>query len=385
VTIEVRPSEFDSRVSKTRARMKQTGVDALFIYSDEYHPGYSMYYTNFRTINCVEESAHALFLPLEGEIHAFVGNLNRFAARRFSWVKNAQSIYEMRNVLPALVQELPFPIRRVGVVGEELFPISHFREMEQSLSGITLVEASEIVKMERLRKSPNELAVIREAGELADDSIRAALEEVAIGKTEVELSAIGEYITRSRGGDIGSAYLVVSGPHTDLPTWRPSDRKIERGDYVWFDFNPSVAGYCSDTGMTIAMDGAGEEQIKVLNFAYETNERMVDYIRPGMTGGELFRETLRITTEAGLSQYFLPYTKGMRAIGHGVGLEVVEYPDLGPNSDFVFEPDMVFGIKYDLHGLPFGGVRVEPTVIITEHGAESINDLNGLRRVYKAF
>ena len=46
MTIEVRPSEFDSRVSKTRARMKQTGVDALFIYSDEYHPGYSMYYTN---------------------------------------------------------------------------------------------------------------------------------------------------------------------------------------------------------------------------------------------------------------------------------------------------------------------------------------------------
>jgi Xaa-Pro aminopeptidase len=132
--------------------------------------------------------------------------------------------------------------------------------------------------------------------------------------------------------------------------------------------------------MTIAMDGASENQIKVLNFAYETNQRMVDYIKPGMKGSELFRETLRITAEAGFSKYFEPYTKGMRAIGHGVGLEVVEYPDLGPNSDFVFEPDMVFGIKYDLHGFPFGGVRVEPTVIITESGAESINNLNSLRQ-----
>jgi len=205
--IEVSPSEYDNRVSKTRARMKQAGVDALFIYSDEYHPGYSMYYTNFRTINCVEESAHALFLPLEGEIHAFVGNLNRFAARRFSWVKNAHSIYEMRRVLPALVQGLPYPIRKIGIVGEELFPIYHFREMEQSLLGIALVEASEIVKMERLRKSPNELAVIREAGKLADDSIRAALEQVAVGKTEVELSAIGNTLP-ARAGEISGPRIL---------------------------------------------------------------------------------------------------------------------------------------------------------------------------------
>ncbi len=69
----------------------------------------------------------------------------------------------------------------------------------------------------------------------------------------------------------------------------------------------------------------------------------------------------------------------MRAICHGVGLEVVETPDLGPNSEFIFEPNMCFGIKFDLHGFPFGGVRVEPTVIIAENGSEPVNDLRGMR------
>jgi Xaa-Pro dipeptidase len=172
----------------------------------------------------------------------------------FSWVKNVHNIYEMRFLLPKLVNEISYPVQTVGVVGEELFPISLYREMEKSLGGndITLVEAGDIVKKERLYKSKNELDLIRAAGKLADDSILAALNELQIGKTEIELSAIGEYITRSRGGDIGSAYLVVSGPeHTDLPTWRPMQRKIEHGDYVWFDFNPSILGYCSDTGMTV--------------------------------------------------------------------------------------------------------------------------------------
>ena len=381
--LEVNSTEFSRRVERTRLKMKEAGLDALFIYSDEYHPGYSMYYTNHRTINCIEESAHALFLPIEGEIQAFLGNLNRFAAKRFSWVKNVHNIYELRTELPKLVQALGYPVKKIGVVGEELFPISLYREMEKGFEGISLVETSDILIKERLIKSDNELDLIRAAGKLADDSIQAALDKLDIGKTEIELSAIGEYVTRSRGGEIGSAYLVVSGMHTDLPTWRPMERKIERGDYVWFDFNPSVLGYCSDTGITVAVEGASEEQIKIMDFAYETNRRMVDFIKPGVKGGDLFKETLRLVEEANLAKYFLPYTKGMRAIGHGVGLEVVEYPDLGPSSEFLFEEGMVFGIKFDLHGFPFGGVRVEPTVIVTADGAEPVNDLAGLRKHYE--
>ncbi len=377
--VEVLSSEFHERVKRTRAKMKQAGLDALFIYCDEYHPGYAMYYTNFRTINCIEESAHALFLPLEGEIQAFTGNLNRFAARRFSWVKNVHNIYEMRTVLPELVNNAGYSINKIGVVGEELFPISLYREFERGVEGITLVEASEIVLNQRLIKSKNELDLLRAAGKLNDDSILASVEQLGLGKSEVELSAMGEYTTRKLGGELSCAYLVVAGEHTDLPTWRPGDYKVKPGDYVWFDYGASYLGYASDTAITVAMNGASEEQIKIMNFAYDTNQRMVEFMRPGIKGSDLFRETVRLTDEANLSKHLLPYTTGMRAIGHGVGLECVEYPDLGPKSEYPLEPGMVFGIKFDLHGFPFGGVRVEQTVIITETGSESVNDLSRLR------
>jgi hypothetical protein len=66
-------------------KMKEQGIDVLFVYSDEYHPGYSFYFTNFRTVNCIEESAHALFIPLEGEIQAFFikEHLERFIQNIF--------------------------------------------------------------------------------------------------------------------------------------------------------------------------------------------------------------------------------------------------------------------------------------------------------------
>jgi Xaa-Pro aminopeptidase len=64
------------------------------------------------------------------------------------------------------------------------------------------------------------------------------------------------------------------------------------------------------------VEGATEEQKRIMNFAYDTNERMVALIKPGMKGKTLFEETLRICEQAGLAKYFLPYNKRMRAIGH---------------------------------------------------------------------
>jgi Xaa-Pro aminopeptidase len=63
----------------------------------------------------------------------------------------------------------------------------------------------------------------------------------------------------------------------------------------------------------------------------------------------------------------------MRAVGHGVGLDVVEWPNLGADSTFALEPGMTRGVEFDLHGFEFGGIRFEAAVLVEESGCRSMN------------
>lgn len=369
--------EYQDRLDRTRAAMEAEGLEALFVYGDEYRPGMPRYYSNFNTINVVEESTQAVFLPRGGPPVLFVGPLNADGARRESWIEDVRSAFDLDVHLPELARASGRRLERLGLVGGDVMPLNVYNRCRRVLPQIEVVPADHIVADLRAIKSPAEIRLMRRAAQLADESLEAAIDQIAPGKTEVEISAIGEHVTRLGGGEIGSAYLVVSGPKTAAPAARPDQRRIQPGELVWIDFNPRVGGYCCDAGLTIVTEGASQELHDLLRFAYETNDRMIAVIGPGLPAVEVFRRTSEIVRAAGYLEYFEPFTTGMRAIGHGVGLDVVESPDLGPRSSYQFLPHMTMGIKFDLHGPDFG-LRVERTVLVTETGVEPLNAFPGL-------
>jgi len=365
--------DFERRIESTRKRMRESGLDALFIYSDEYRPGHALYYTNFRTINMIEESSHAIYLPLEGSPVAFTGPLNTFAARRDSFIKDVRSIPGLEKEIRELVEASPRPIKRVGLVGENIMPLTTYRMLADGLGSIEMVGATDLVIAERQIKSEHEIELLARAGEIGDISLRTAAARAKPGRTELEMVAIGEYATRAEGGDLGCAYLAVTGSNTDLPTWRATDRPVEQDELLWLDFAPTFEGYGTDVAITLPMEGANDEQRKAVEFAWYASARMMEFVQPGRPGKEVFYKTLDLVEQAGYEEYFVPYTKGTRAIGHGVGLDIVEPPDLGPDAEYVMEPGMVLALKFDLHGFSWGGVRVEHTVAVTEDGPRALN------------
>ncbi|MCU1606656.1 MAG: aminopeptidase family protein [Modestobacter sp.] len=368
------PDDFALRIERTRTRMAAEGLDALFIFSDEYRPGHAMYFTGFQTINMIEESSHAIWLPLEGDLRAFTGPLNTFAARRDSYVGDVRPIPGLEQEIRQLVADSARPIRRVGLVGENLLPLATWRMLSAGLGpDVETVDAVDLVIGERQVKTPIEMELLEEAGRIGDISLRAAIRAAVVGSTENELVAIGEHASRLAGGSIGCAYLAVVGENTDLPTWRPTDRAIKPGELVMLDFAPAVEGYASDVAVTIPMEGATQEQRDAVTFAWLASAKFMEWMVPGIPAKDVFFKVLDMVTEAGYRDYFLPYTRGTRAIGHGVGLDVVEPPDFGPNSDWLIEPGMVLAAKFDLHGWAWGGLRVEHVVAITEAGPKALN------------
>lgn len=367
--------EYSRRLRETRSRMEKEGIDALFVYSDEYRPGYGMYFTNHKTINIIEECAQIVFIPLKGQPVVFTGSLNTFAAKRYSWVKDVREVDKLAHHLKQICKEVSSPPEKVGIVGEDILPIKIYRSMREGLGDVEVVNAKDLVDQQKAVKSGAEVSLMEKVARIGDKSISAVLKNLEPGKSEMELCGIAEHSVRSNGAELGCAFLIVSGPHTNFPTWRPSQRCVEPDDIVWIDVNPAYKGYNADVAITVPVQKANLEQKKALQFTKETLQTMVNTIKPGITGKQLYQTILQRAKDAGYEKYFTPYASGMRAIGHGVGLDVVEYPDLSPSSEVKFVPGMTLGLKFDLHGFSWGGVRMETTVVVADSGARSLNEL----------
>lgn len=120
-----------------------------------------------------------------------------------------------------------------------------------------------LLKMRAL-KSEYELNFIKSAQELTDKTFDYILNRITVGRTEREIMLDMEFFMRSIGAEkVSFDFIVVSGKNSSLPHGVPTDKKIEKGDFVTMDFGAVVNGYCSDMTRTVAVGCVSEEQQKV--------------------------------------------------------------------------------------------------------------------------
>ena len=144
---------------------------------------------------------------------------------------------------------------------------------------------------------------------------------------------------------------------------------IEVGDFVTFDFGAMYNGYHSDTTRTIVMGMANSWHREIYTVVQEAQYRGMKAARPGITGKELDAEIREYIESRGYGRYF---THGL---GHGVGLEIHELPNINKRGDIKLQEGMVFSIEPGIYIQGRGGVRIEDTVVLTREGARSLTAL----------
>jgi Xaa-Pro dipeptidase len=366
---------FTRRIKNIQRELSKKGLDALFVFSDEYRPGSTLYLSDYYPINVVEESPQGVYVPLEGEVVLFLGSINAQTARAVSWIKDIRSI-EKIDLFFQRLQDREGRLLKIGLVGEALLPVRYYRKLKPVLDKNDFVYADDIINQMRAIKSPDEIERMQKAARLGDAAITEAVTRLKKEKmTERELAAVAEYVIRTGGGNIGSATIVSAGIHTKMPTWRPSDKTIEPGEMVLIDVNPSLRGYCADVATTVFNGNMEEEKKKILSLSKQILRGVINHMQPGLPASTIYNYFLKRVRESGYEQFFTPYAKGMRAVGHGIGLDVVEWPNLDKDSKLILKPGMTFGVKFDLHGFDFGGVRFEVDVLVEENGCRSLNNI----------
>jgi len=203
------------------------------------------------------------------------------------------------------------------------------------------------------------------------EAFQAVLPLIKIGVTELEIAAELEYQMRKRGGE-GTSFetIVVSGHKSSMPHGKPSDKKIESGDFVTMDFGCMYQGYCSDMTRTVAVGKISDEQRKIYDTVKHAQEAGLSAIRAGVAGMDADKIARQVIADAGYGAYF------GHSLGHGVGLLIHELPNLSPRSETILQPNMVVTCEPGIYIPNLGGVRIEDMVCVRQDGIENFTHLS---------
>lgn len=238
------------------------------------------------------------------------------------------------------------------------------------------VLGSQCVDDARMVKGPDELEWMRVSSRLNDQAIARTIESLREGMTEREVCALYEQNAKAAGGTTMSfPPLICFGANCAEPHHESDDTVLKRGDTVILDVGLMYRDYCSDMTRTVFFGEAGEEQRKVYEVVLAANEAGRRAVRPGVPMKEFDRAAREVIEEAGYGPYFTHRT------GHGIGLEVHEFPDNSAVSETVARPGMVFSVEPGVYLPGRFGVRVEDLIAVTEEGGETLNHLSREFRV----
>jgi Xaa-Pro dipeptidase len=248
--------------------------------------------------------------------------------------------------------------KRVGVEKDHLTV-----DRAEAIAAPELVDCGAPIRALRARKSEAELGLLARACELTDEVTKALFVELQAGTTERAVAARVDELIRATGAQLSFATLVQSGPNSALPHAGPSERRLELGDLVLFDFGCRWRGFNGDTTRMAAVGEPNPRQHDVHRLVVEAHDAAIAAIRAGVTCGAVDAAARAVIEKAGYGEAFIHRT------GHGLGLEAHEEPNLSPGSDVVLEEGNVVTVEPGIYIPGWGGVRIEDDVAVERDGA----------------
>lgn len=243
--------------------------------------------------------------------------------------------------------------------------VDRMERMEVLFEGSTFPQLDDKINGMRVIKDDSELENLRQAAKLADYAIEVGCNEIAEGKTELEILMAIEFELKRKGVQkMSFDTMVLSGPKTASPHGIPGDRKIQQGDFILFDLGVEYNGYCSDITRTVAFGEPSDAQREIYETVKQAEQAAVDLVKPGVQASEIDKAARDVIDDAGYGEYFT------HRIGHGLGISVHEYPSITGTSELILEEGMVFTIEPGIYHPDITGVRIEDDVAVTADGVE---------------
>ncbi|MCD9021129.1 M24 family metallopeptidase [Cohnella silvisoli] len=349
----------NERLQKLYAYMDQFNLDAVLITL----PKHVYYLTGFSSEP--HERFLGLILPKGDEPFLLVPALDTEAAKAESTVSRIYTHTDTENPYEVLKRCLQGTVTRLGVEKSHL-TMQRYEALSETLKAEQYVDVETPLTNMRAIKSTDEIARLKNAARLVEQVLRDGLKHVKAGVTEMEIAAELEYAMKKAGVGPAFATTVLSGEKSALPHGATGNRQIQTGDMLLFDMGVAAEGYLSDITRTFAIGDISDKMKEIYETVLEANLRGIAALRPDAVLADVDYAARQCIAGRGYGAYFT------HRVGHGLGIEVHEYPSVhGDNRDLLRE-GMVITIEPGIYLPGIGGVRIEDDVLVTSTGSETL-------------
>lgn len=237
-----------------------------------------------------------------------------------------------------------------------------WKDWQEKVAGVEWIPQPKVLGPLRQVKTAAEIATIETACKLADATFDHVRRMIQVGVSEYDIALDIEFFIRRNGAKLAFEVISVSGPNSALPHGKPTERKLQPGDFLTLDFGAQVDGYCSDLTRTLMIGDPTPQHLTIYNRVLEAQIACCAALKPGANGREVDAIARQILDQDDLAKYF---THGL---GHGLGREVHDGGGLGMSTDQPIEVGQVWTIEPGVYIPEFGGVRIEDDVVVEADG-----------------
>ncbi|MBP2663872.1 MAG: creatinase [Firmicutes bacterium] len=385
--MELTPTvEIESRISKFQQKLVEQAANGALILMQS-----DLFYFTGTMQNSY------LFIPTSGQPVLMVKkSLTR--GQQESPLKNIVAIKNPKQIPEILAAHGYNDVGRIGLE-LDVVPFNIYKTYQKIFSTTEFIDISPDIKEIRAVKSTYEIELMRGALGVIDQAFLAVPSFLREGMSELELAALFEAEMRKRGyagpcrmrafsqdffygtvctGDSGfypnyfDGPVGGQGPNAAQPAgagWK----RINRNEVVYIDYTSIVKGYTGDQTRIFCIGELSQKLVKAYEAALLIEREIVKSIKPGTLAEEPYLLAVKLAAELGYQDHFMGYKEDqVKFVGHGIGLELDEWPILAkgmktpivPGMTFALEPKFVF---------PEGAIGTENSFVMTETGPQYLS------------
>ena len=362
------PENIKRRQAALDQTLKQAGLEALAL-----NAGKSQIYFTGLHFHLMERPTLSIFAPGQAPVLVLpeleqgkLGSLG-YEVQAFTYSEDPAQWGE---AFAAAGAALGLGKARIGVEPTVL-RVLELRYLEAALPEAEFVDGSAVIAALRGRKDAAEVAAMQRAAQIAEEALLATLPKVKVGATEKELAAelVGQLLSLGSDPELPFQPIVAAGPNSANPHAGYSERALQAGDLLLFDWGAAVDGYYSDITRTFAIGEIDEELKRIYGIVELANQAGRTAVKSGATPEAVDAAARDVIEDSGYGEFFFHRT------GHGLGMEAHEEPYIRAGNREPLEVGNTFTVEPGIYLEGRGGVRIEDDVVVTEDGLLCLTQL----------
>ena len=301
--------------------------------------------------------------------------------------------------IPNILNEMGYPVPKIIGMELDVLPVNMYFQYKKIFSSASIMDISTDIRLIRSVKSDYEIKIMKKAAGMSDRLAAKVPELLEDGKPEIIVAGELEAYARTLGhqGFVrmrlwGSELFyghIMSGVSAAVPSYLasptggsgtspataqgPGFNKIKKNETILVDYTFGLDGYLSDHTRIFSIGSPPDKLLKAHEAMLEIQNTARKKAVPGMVSGDLYELMVKMAEEKGYEKYFMGAgERKIRFTGHGLGLELDEFPFIAKGQPLALEKGMTIALEPKIVMPGIGVAGIENTHVVTDDGLESL-------------